>query len=304
MMTSLQSRLVVHCRLYDRLMVRSRRKAWLEWARQRLSVLRPDLVHAHFGGVGAEIAPICDELRIPLVVTFYGVEASALLRSPAWKQRYQTMFRVAEGLVDLRRFCYSEPRTEGPVHFLTAARFIEKKGYLSRLKALAKLRSQGLDFHLKAFGYGRLLEEYRRMAQDLSIDQFVEFIDTSKEADFLERYAAELRNADIFVLPSTISPNGDDEAGPALRMIMAQAAGLPVVCTLFPGSEISVVDGTCGFYCRPDDPDSLADPMLELARSPERCSLLGQAGSSVVHSVLDQARMVEAMVQVYSRILR
>ncbi len=52
-----------------------------------------DLVHAHFGTNGVLVAPICEQLNIPLVVTFHGFDiSSALFRYPGYKKLLIKLF--------------------------------------------------------------------------------------------------------------------------------------------------------------------------------------------------------------------
>ena len=51
---------------------------WLRGLRQ----YRPALMHAHFGSDGGLVFPLCQRLKIPLVVTFHGYDAT--WGTPAW----------------------------------------------------------------------------------------------------------------------------------------------------------------------------------------------------------------------------
>ncbi|MBI5210955.1 MAG: glycosyltransferase [Elusimicrobia bacterium] len=307
-----------------------RKSRLLDWYRDRFLALRPGLVHAHFGDVGAQLAPLCSELGLPLVVTFYGVDVSAFLREPRWQAPYRRMFSVAAKLVvlcetardrliragarvgqvelwnclvDLASFPYAPRVPACEVRFVTAARFIEKKGYFTMLEALARLLSGGVKARLTALGMGPIKESILRRAADLGLRDRFTLIDTAGTPDFIAAYGKALESADIFVLPSTTGSDGDDEGGPALTMVMAQAAGLPVICTPFPGAEITVKEGETGLLCEFDDPESLAERMSFLAARPEMWNALGAAGSRLTASSFDPDGQTQAMVRIYRRAL-
>jgi glycosyltransferase involved in cell wall biosynthesis len=84
---------------------------------------------------------------------------------------------------------------------------------------------------------------------------------------------------------------------------MAQAAGLPVVCTPFAGSERSVLDGQTGLFCKPDDPDSLAQTIARLIPSHDLWHVLGKAGSQYVRERFDKDRQVDVIAELYRSLL-
>ena len=62
------------------------------------NVLRSDgveLIHAHFGPSGLEMLPLAKSLGIPLIVTFHGFDASALLKNRSYLQAVKGLFSYA-----------------------------------------------------------------------------------------------------------------------------------------------------------------------------------------------------------------
>ena len=270
-----------------------------EIQRQKVSV-----IHAHFGTTAARTVDILRQTGRPGVVSLYGVDASATLRDPRWRKPYSRMYEaysrllvlsevVRDRLVNdgcpadkisifnlparIERYPYRERGTDGPVRFITAARFVEKKGYDLLIPAFARLLEDGLDATLTAIGYGTLRGRIEGDIERLGVQSRVRLHDSGLSGDFHEFFSSELQSHDIFVLPSVTAPNGDDEGGPSLCLVCAQAAGLPVVCTRFPGSEISVVEEVNGLYCEETE-DSLFDTMLRLARRPGDWASMGGEG--------------------------
>jgi colanic acid/amylovoran biosynthesis glycosyltransferase len=206
--------------------------------------------------------------------------------------------------LDFRPYPYHEPRPGPTVKLLTAARFVEKKGYPTLLRAVALLKGRGLPVSLTAIGYGPLKDSIRDMARQLGLEAHVTIVDTSAHRGFSSLYSCALAAHDIFVLPSTVARNGDDEGGPALTLVMAQAAGLPVVCTRFTGSERSVIDGETGLFCRPDDPEALAERLSFLISRPHLWRSLGEAGSRFVRERFNKDRQIDALAAIYGSLLR
>ena len=105
----------------------------------------------------------------------------------------------------------------------------------------------------------------------------------------------ELRNADIFVLPSV-------EDGSALVTIEAMLAGLPVVVSDQAGPAL-IKDGESGFIVPACDAGALADRLLLLARDPDARARIGAAGRQVAAPRTPQVYGAELVERVYSRLL-
>src|SRR5439155_20199831 len=140
---------------------------------------------------------------------------------------------------------------------LVAARFVEKKGHSYLFEAFDRLVRDGLDASLTMVGYGPDKEQIAMNVRRRGLSERVAIIDTQLAPNFVDIFRRALETHDIFVLPSTTSAAGDDEGGPALTMVCAQAAGLPVISTPFAGAERSVLEGVTGLFCRQDDAASL-----------------------------------------------
>ena len=284
------------------------------------------LVHAHFGTTAARTVGILETTGLPGVVSLYGVDASATLRDPRWRKPYRRMYDaysrflvlsevVRDRLVvdgcpagkisvfnlpaRIERYPYRERGTDGPVRFITAARFVEKKGYDLLIPAFARLVEGGLDATLTAIGYGTLKGQIEGDIERLGLQDRVRLHDTGLSGDFHELFSSQLERHDIFVLPSIAAPNGDDEGGPSLCLVCAQAAGLPVVCTRFPGSEISVVEDVSGLYCGETE-DSLFDTMRRLAKRPRDWTAMGRAGHQRVVEQFSEQRQNRILREIYT----
>jgi colanic acid/amylovoran biosynthesis glycosyltransferase len=314
----------------ERLAARAwRRFDWLSFTRiveQQIREVRPDAVHAHFGMTGWKISGLAERLRLPLVVSFYGVDVSQVIHERQWRRRYQQLFQRASRLVvlcdaaadrlaalgcprgklrvwnhplDLGAYQFHQRQPHTPTRLLIGARFVEKKGYPFLLQACASLRREGRDITLTAVGYGSGQRRVREYADELGLGDRFRLIDTAGVANFDEFYDRILRDHDIFVLPSTTAKSGDDEGGPALSLVLAQASGLPVICTPFVGSERSVIDNETGLLCRQDDSRSLATRIAELIDHPAVGTRLAVGANALVRSAFGLETQAVQMRDIY-----
>jgi glycosyltransferase involved in cell wall biosynthesis len=161
----------------------------------------------------------------------------------------------------------------------------------------------GIDARLTMIGYGPFRPAIEESIRRRNLTARVTIVDTELASSFSQVYRDALEAHDIFVLPSTTGVNGDDEGGPALTMVCAQAAGLPAISTPFPGAERSVVDGVTGLLCRQDDAGSLAGRMQWLAEHREAWNRIGKAGSDVVRANFSLEGQMSALLGIYQTVI-
>lgn len=292
---------------------------------------RGDLVHAHFGTTGVMALPFIRATGLPAIVSFYGVDGSASLRVPRWRENFREMFaRMSRVLVlcdavrdrligigcppdkltvwnlpaGVEHYQYRPRSTaSGPVRFLIAARFVEKKGHSYLIEALDTIVRAGVDARLTMIGYGPLRPAIEEAIRRRTLADRVSVVDTQLGSSFRDVYRKALDEHDIFVLPSTTGVNGDDEGGPALTMVCAQAAGLPAIATPFAGAERSLLDGVTGLYCVQDDAVSLAERMQWLAEHPDCWTSMGRAGSDWVHAHFSLDGQMAELLGIYREVI-
>ncbi len=298
--------------------------------RQAVRQSRPGVVHCHFGTTAAELVRWHSLPDLPTLVSFYGVDASAALREPAIVARYQALARrgafahvlcaaVADRLVALgwpRAHILTAnlpakveampdigPRQGQGLRLLIPARFVEKKGHLVLLQALQQIATRLPDWSLTCLGYGSpgWLKE---QIQSSGLTDRVTVIDNGQSSSFVEEYIEVLRDHDLVLAPSIVSSNGDDEGGPALTVVMAQAAGKPVIVSNFPGAECSVTDGVEGLVTPGGDVDALAQAILSLGQNPQRWQAMGEAGRRRVQDEFSEAAYARQLFNMYQQVMR
>ena len=244
----------------------SRRRVVSVMARHRVNV-----VHAHFGWSGIEVLPAARELGIPLVVTFHGIDASALLGDRGYLRQlrelfaYATVLTVSDAMrarllehgadpdhtetmhigvpLDIFRFHERQPmrnklRNGEEVVFIQVANFVEKKGHETTLRAFASLRVRYPAARLELIGSGPLKERTQQLSRELGLGESVRFVSHLSTPEVVER----LNGADCFLHHSVTADDGDQEGIPTAIM-EAMATGLPVVSTLHGGIPELVTAG-------------------------------------------------------------
>jgi colanic acid/amylovoran biosynthesis glycosyltransferase len=290
---------------------------------------QPDLVHFHYGTTAAKLLAKIMRLRIPYLISFYGFDISQGIRSPKIKAAYQKILPNAamvqvlcreareralalgarpeaiwEENLPLNLSRYPElPISKGYISkWLIPARFIEKKGHRIALLAFRELLKHQHDAHLTCWGYGETAQ-LMALIDSYGLNSSVTVIDNRLQVEFDSAYIDQLRCHDVILAPSIQSSRGDDEGGPALTAVLAQATGKPVIYSDFPGSECSVTNGVEGYIVPQGDSQKLLDAMLALTKDVPRARAMGLAGRARVMREFDRRRYGDSLISLYSNII-
>jgi len=164
-----------------------------------------------------------------------------------------------------------EDRTR-PVRILSVGRAVAKKGYGDLIAALALLPPE-LNWRFVHIGGGALRDTLRRQAAQCRIADRIEWRGARPQGEVLAAY----RDADIFVLASRVSADGDRDGLPNVLM-EAQSQGVVCLATATPGIRELIADEVSGVLVPPDAPAALAAALARLIREPDRRAVLAAAG--------------------------
>jgi colanic acid/amylovoran biosynthesis glycosyltransferase len=283
-----------------------------------LSALRPDLVHAHFGGDGWLVSGAAARLGVPLVVTTHGHDVTRQPASPGvhglrYRRNLRTVFGRAALVIavsDVIRgravACGADParvrvhHTGVPVpptppvtpkrwDVAFVGRFVPKKGVDDLLTALATMHSPRP--RALFIGDGPLEPAMRARAEELRLD--ATFLG-SHPPDVVQRHLAEAR---MLIAPSKTAPDGDTEGLPT-TILEAAALGLPVVATRHSGIPEAVIDEETGLLGPEGDPPALAAAMSRLLSDAPLRHRLGAQGHRRTLSdfnLLTQTKRLESL---------
>lgn len=280
----------------------------------------PKLVHAHFGRGGALALPIARALKLPLVVSFYGADATKdkqyRKRFPpsVFQRRLQALkdeaalFLCVSGFIKAqlitrgfppekllvqhsgvnidKEYGMDDPASGGYVMF--AGRFVEKKGIPSLIEAVRRLEAEGPTLRLVLVGDGPMEAELRGAAAALRQVEFRGWMPN----DELRRW---MRGALALCVPSQRASDGDAEGLPTV-VIEAMAAGTPVIGSRHAGIGEAVEDGHTGFLIPEQDPEALAAALRRLIDEPGLRHQLGENArqAAIAHfDMVAQSRRLE-----------
>lgn len=299
---------------------------------QRLLKSRqPALIHAHFGIDGVYALDLARRLRIPLITTFHGFDATlatyALLSSPAWAQypflrqrlaREGNLFLCVSSFIRDQVVALGFPQARTRIHYigidchairprdraeeeptiLHVARLVEFKGTCYLLRAFASLTRRHATVKLVIIGQGPLRRSLQRLAKRLGVHDRVEFLGALPHAQVL----AWMRRAALFALPGIRTWTGRAE-GLGMVLLEAAATGVPVVASRAGGIPEAVIDGETGFLVAPRDVSTLAERLGELLDDPALRMRMGSQGRSLMERRFDIHRQTAELETLYDSLL-
>lgn len=116
--------------------------------------------------------------------------------------------------------------TRTPYTLVTTSRLNADKRHIDVIRACRLLADDALAFSLRIVGEGAMAEELRRTTSDLGLDAYIQFVGYTNDV------AGELRQADIFILPSRREPLGialEEAMAGGLIPVARDAGGVPEI---------------------------------------------------------------------------
>ena len=290
---------------------------------------RYELIHGHFGTSGMYALPYASRYRLPLVVTFHGVDVTVLSswarflphRWPYTWLAPQLLSRMTLGLcvsheirdrlralgapadrlvihrlgIDLDQFTPG-PRETQRIEIAMVGRLVEKKGFEYGLQAFARVAHTHTNAALTVIGDGPRRASLEQLARGLDIGGRVTFTGVLPSQEVSER----LRRSAILLAPSVTGHDGNREGSP---MVVKEASASEVVpvSTFHAGIPEVVEDGATGFLVDEKDVDGLADRLARLLNDPALRARMGRAARAKMQREFDNQTQVAELEALYDR---
>jgi phosphatidylinositol alpha-mannosyltransferase len=155
---------------------------------------------------------------------------------------------------------------DGKRNVLFVGRPEKRKGLKYLIRAFVGVQREIPDSRLIVVGAGKF-GRYERAVRNARL-QNVRFRSNVPFAE-LPRYH---HTSHVFCAPNT----GFESQG--IVLLEAMAAGMPIVASNIDGFAGVVTHGVEGLLVRPEDPQALADALVELLRDPDRCAAMAARG--------------------------
>lgn len=265
-----------------------------------------DAIHAHWiipqGLIAAVASMTSRHRRIPMLITSHGADLFALRSSPfrwlkRWTLKHATTIAVVSPAMkplaaelgvaadrlhvepmgaDLTNlFTPDQSARRSTDEILFVGRLVEKKGLRHLIQALPLVIAENPNAFLTVAGFGPELQHCRELAQQLKIEDRVQFIGPVPHPSLPALY----RRAAVLAAPFIAAPGGDQD-GLGLILIEALGCDCPVV--------VSDIHATRAL--------SELSPLIKVAawQSPQELARLIVHGMSNSHNVKHQTPALRA----------
>ncbi|MHA6325748.1 glycosyltransferase [Roseivivax sp. CAU 1753] len=255
-----------------------------------------EVILAEFGTQALALAPLANELGIPIFSYFRGTDASKSLRPPRMQAAYRLMMPRLAGVisvsqflldnlaahgvrhanahvipsgVDVRRFA---PGITRPLSCLAVGRFVEKKAPLTTLRSFAEATRDLPDARLDLVGDGPLLEPAQDLARMLDVAGKVTF-HGAQPHDFVRE---KLATTEFFLQHSVTARDGNTEGLPT-AIQEAMAAGCITVSTRHAGIPEAIDEGETGYLVDEHDGPAFTRAIHTAMTAPDRAAMAARA---------------------------
>lgn len=165
------------------------------------------------------------------------------------------------------------------------------KRFSDLIKAFKKIKANYSEVKLVLVGEGRLIEEYKKLAQSLEIQDDVIFTGYQKEVDLYYSLF------DIFTLVS---------ANESFGLVLAEAMlkKLPIVATKVGGMQFIVKDNETGFLVEPKNITQIAEKLEVLVKDIPLRKAMGEKGYQRALEHFTEERYVKNVEELYKTLLQ
>lgn len=254
--------------------------------------------HAHFGTNAATVAMLCHamggpgysftvhgpeefdaphalSLRDKIERSAFTVAISSFGRSQLCRlvgHAHWPRIKVVHCGIEPARFDAPAPMPAQGLNLVAIGRFVEQKGQMVLVPALAQLVRDLPDLHLTLIGDGPLRGVLEAELAEAGLGDHVTFTGWLDEAGVRARLGA----AHALIMPSFAE-------GLPMVVMEAMAAARPVIATYIAGTPELVQDGVTGWLVPAGDADALGDAVRKLAALPQEArAQMGGAGRARV----------------------
>lgn len=140
------------------------------------------------------------------------------------------------------------------IKLITVSRQTFNKGAWRTIEAVKLLTDKGYNIDFKIVGKGEYTNELKTRVKDLGLEQHVQFMGQLSGSEVITA----LKNADIFVFPSTASE------GFPKAVLEALAAGLPVVTSRVSVLPRLIEDTESGFVLGDPSPEAVSEALEKI----------------------------------------
>lgn len=282
------------------------------------------ILHVHFGYHGVKMLGLKKSLGIPMVCSFYGDDAFSSYFTKG--SSYENLFNEVDRVLVLGPFMKDQlirlgcSETKLTIHhlgidvgkiqfrartivsgaavrFLIASSFLEKKGVHIALTALGVLGAR-YNFKVDVIGDGPLRPSIEATLREFNLQDRV-VLHGYRPYDFFIDMAYQCH---VFIQASKTTSDNRKEGTP-MAIADVMATGMAVVATQHSDIPEMTKDGETGLLAEENNMESLIGALETILKEPEKISIFGRNGRSLVEKEFNVKIQAERLEQIYQSLL-
>ena len=175
---------------------------------------------------------------------------------------------------------------------ITVSRLVHKNGIDVLINAVVKVAKKIPDVQLWILGGGEDEAKLKDLAKKFNIEENVKFFGEIRN----EKVYEYLARADVFARPSR-------SEGLGTSFLEAMAAGLPIIGTPVGGIQDFLRDNETGLFCNVDDPQNLADKILQLLNNGALRREMASQGRNLALQRYSWGRIAGQMKSIFDKMI-
>jgi len=201
--------------------------------------------------------------------------------------------------IDCSQFSYSNRTREpgGVTKVLSIGRFVEKKGLVYAIEAVANAHRAGRKLHYTIVGDGELKPQIEYKIKEQGIDDIVTLKGWRNHDDVIRL----MEQSHLLMAPSITAADGDQEGIPNVAK-EAMATGLPVLSTWHGGIPELVENGVTGYLVAERDAGALTERLIHFCDEPDEWSGIGERARAKIEAEFDRERINDDLEALYARV--
>ncbi len=182
-----------------------------------------------------------------------------------------------------------------PYTLLTIARLTEKKGLPLLYKALANLKTQGIEFHHTLIGDGDDRNKILDLINDLDLTDNCVWLGTQTHEEVLRHF----QKCDLFLLSSRVAADGDRDGIPNV-LVESLAMGVPAISTEVSAIPELIRHRHTGLIVPPDNSEAITDAIISLLNDATLRSKCIKEGRKLVLAQYDNGRLTAKLADIFT----
>ncbi|HSC25156.1 MAG TPA: glycosyltransferase [Candidatus Babeliales bacterium] len=207
---------------------------------------------------------------------------------------------VHHSAIDRSKFTFKPRRLpkEGSINIVSAGRFVEKKGFVYSIRAIAQLVHKYPQIRYTIIGEGVLEKKYKKLIKRLKVNENIKLDSWHTHKEYINI----LNKSHLFILSSVTAHNNDQE-GIANVLKEAMAMGILVIATDHSGNKELITDGVSGFLVPERNSSAISNAIEYLLNNPDKWRLIQLAAANKVHEEFDTEKENDKLESIFYSIL-